>query len=134
MTTYTRSDDFARTNGVSETQVILGLRDGALKGKQVGANWFVEAWQRMDSADDGPSTVRPKVACRQCGGAMQEQTRHQGAGVQVLTALALLAGISLAFSGGLLVGIFLAVGAMVVAGRSRRLWVCQQCGYFFDRT
>jgi hypothetical protein len=136
VTTYTRSDDFARRYGVDEPRVIEALRSGELRGKQLGHNWFVESWQKIDTSSDGAATVRPLVTCRQCGGPMQQDERPHNLAIRAVGVVVAIAGLSLLFSGGLLAlaaGVAVIVGGASIVSHRRRYWVCTDCGYQYDR-
>lgn len=77
-----------------------------------------------------------QVTCKQCGSNMKRTTKGESnLGLQLAGVLLFLLGVFLLFLFpiGTFVGVFLMVGAARLGYKKRKLWVCDGCGYFFER-
>lgn len=76
------------------------------------------------------------LECKQCGGAMRQRTQAQhNLGAQLAGVVVFLVGLFAAVA--LPLGIFwggaLMLGSLFLGYRKRKLWVCESCGYHFER-
>lgn len=76
------------------------------------------------------------VKCQQCGSEMQQTTKAESnLGVQVLGVLVFLFALVLLFLFpiGTFFGVFLMIAAARMGYKKRKIWLCKNCGYFFER-
>ena len=84
--------------------------------------------------------IRPEfrdghLRCQQCGGWMKRGRRGRSPVLGVAVAFLFIGGVIVAFTGQILVGVGLAVIAIVleVATYPKKVWRCQQCRSLMDR-
>ena len=76
-----------------------------------------------------------QLNCQQCGGTMKKTVQSSGNCLGIAIALILLAvGIGLCFTGiGAIIGVPIAICALFVGGKRRKVWKCTKCGYLIER-
>lgn len=76
------------------------------------------------------------IECKQCGGTMREKDQvKQDRGVQVVALLLFLVGLALLafFPLGTIAGVLVMIFTWRMGYKTIRTWVCESCGYFFER-
>ena len=76
------------------------------------------------------------IICQQCQGKMQKTVlARENSGITALALIVAIVGAILlfVFPIGTIVGVLLLVAAPKIADRSKNVWKCESCGYFFDR-
>ena len=85
---------------------------------------------------ESESTARPTVQCQQCGGDMEKTVlANENTGVTAAAVILAVIGLGLLFFFplGTIIGVVLLIAAPKIANRSKYVWRCTACGYFFER-
>lgn len=76
------------------------------------------------------------ITCKQCGNGMRRTVRGEhSCAVQLLAVAVFFFGVALlfVFPIGTIIGIFLMLASLGMGYKRRKVWLCDKCGYFFDR-
>lgn len=77
-----------------------------------------------------------EIECRQCGGTMYKTKRGEhNLGLQFLGVVVFIIGLALlfVFPLGTIAGVFLMLGAARMGYSKKKVWMCRNCGYYFER-
>jgi len=81
-------------------------------------------------------SAQKSVSCQQCGGEMERTILDQGGtGRTALALIVAIVGVALLFYFplGTVIGVLLLIAAPKLANKTKNVWKCMQCGYFFER-
>lgn len=81
--------------------------------------------------------MKKQIECKQCNGTMVPTThRDSDRGLQAMGCLVMTIGLVALFFFpiGTLLGIALIIGSISMGYKKRKVWKCQDCGYFFERS
>ena len=90
----------------------------------------------MTETDQDHDSAVEIITCQKCQGNMQKTViARENAGIVALAVIVAIIGVILlfAFPIGTIIGLLLLVAAPKIADRSKRVWKCENCGYFFER-
>ena len=88
------------------------------------------------SIDESTGIATPEIACKHCGGRMEKTVlARENTGMVALALTLAIIGIGLlfVFPIGTIIGVIILIAAPKIADRSKKVWKCESCGYFFER-
>lgn len=92
-----------------------------------------DAVQAVDTVEDAGGELK----CQQCGSGMKKTSRaERNMGLQLLGVLLFFVGVALCFvvpPFGLVMGIIVMIVAARLGYKKSKVWICKNCGYFFER-
>ena len=92
---------------------------------------------QIDAMSDPEKRANPPaVKCQQCGSDMEETVlANEHTGVTAAAVILAILGVILlfVFPIGTIIGVILLIAAPTIANRSKDVWRCTSCGYFFER-
>lgn len=77
------------------------------------------------------------VDCKQCSGKMKKTVRSiHNRGAQLIGVILFFVGLGLLFAYpiGTIIGVIIMIAANSLGFKRQKVWECQNCGYFFERT
>lgn len=80
--------------------------------------------------------TKKEIECKQCGNGMKKAKKtEKSLALQILGVLVFIIGVALLFvyPFGTIVGLILMIAATRLGYSKKKVWKCNECGYFFER-
>lgn len=77
------------------------------------------------------------ITCTQCGGRMKKTTKaERNLSLQFFGIIVFIIGLAMLFLFpiGTIIGILLMLAALGMGYKKKKIWKCEKCGYFFERS